>query len=34
MQQIKKLLNSIIEVIAETRKLQAKLMGQRLNSGY
>ncbi len=34
MQQIKKLFNSIIDIIIETKTLQAKLMGQKANSGY
>ncbi len=34
MQQIKKLFKSIVEIIIETRKLQVRLMGERLNSGY
>lgn len=34
MPQIKKLFKLIIEVISDTRKLQAKLMGDKLNTGY
>ncbi len=34
MQQIKKLFKSIIEIIADTRKLQTQLMGNKINAGY
>lgn len=34
MQQIKKFLNFIIEVILETRELQSKLTGKKPNSIY